>query len=82
MIMGLEVITKKLLSLLDLAKSQGFIIHKLTKVVMVGKNKTLVFTDFQVVTSNLKSLNNSHAFLIIGLILNFYKNHFFGKKSY
>ncbi len=53
-----EVISKKLLSLTNLTKAQTFHIYELTEVIIVSKDKHLVFAAFQVVASSLKSLNN------------------------
>ena len=40
------MIAKKLLSQADLARTQAFCIHELLKVIVVSKNKDLVFATF------------------------------------
>lgn len=45
-IFDLKMISKKILSSVNLTKTQAFLIHELTKVIMVKKNKTLVFGVF------------------------------------
>ncbi len=45
-IIYLEVVLKEFLGLTDLEKAQGFCIHELMKVIMVSKNKNLVFAVF------------------------------------
>ena len=58
-IIDLKVVSREFLGPTDLAKAQIFLIHKLTKVVIVSKDEDLVFAAFQVVASSLKSFNNS-----------------------
>ena len=53
------MVSKELLGLANLTKTQAFSIYELTEVVIVSKDKDLVFAALQVVTPSLKSLNNS-----------------------
>lgn len=46
MIIDLEVVLRKLLGLTDLARAQALYIHILTEVIIVSKNKDLVFAVF------------------------------------
>ncbi len=57
-IIDLEVVLRKFLGSTDLMRAQAFYIYELTEVVMVSKDKDLVFAALKVVTLNLKSLNN------------------------
>ncbi len=47
------------LGLADLIRAQAFCIHELIKVVMISKEKNLVFAALQVVVPSLEGLNNS-----------------------
>ena len=58
MIINLKMVIKKLLGSLDLVRTQAFCIHELTEIVVVSKNKDLIFTDLQVVVLNLEYSNN------------------------
>lgn len=53
------MITRELLSLLDPIKAQVLYIYELTEVIIVHKNKNLVFTAFQVVALSLEGFNDS-----------------------
>ena len=76
---NLEIIFKKLLDLLNLAKAQAFNIYKSIKIVIIGWNKNFVFITFLIVVPGLESFNNKQKFCIISFILSFGKNHFFKK---
>ena len=45
-VIDLEVVARKFLSPIDLSKAQTFCIYELTKVVVVCKDKNLVFATF------------------------------------
>lgn len=79
---NLEIIIKKPLSLLYLIKAQVFSIYKLMEIVIANREKHLIFGVFQVIITSLKSFNNKQELLIIGLVPNLYRNHFFKKKNY
>ena len=53
-----EVVLRELLGPADLTRAQALRIHESTEVIMVSKDKDLVFAAFQVVTPSLESLNN------------------------
>ena len=53
------VVLKEFLNLVDLAKAQVFCIHKLTEVIMVSKDKNVIFAAFQIMAPSLKDFNNS-----------------------
>ncbi len=68
MIIDLIVVLRELLGPADLMKAQVLRIHESTDVIMVSKDKDLVFAAFQVVVPTLKDFNNSRELLIIGFI--------------
>ena len=75
------MITKELLGLSDLAKAQALCIHESTELIVVHKNKDLVFAAFQVMAPSLKSLNNGQEVMIVGLIAGLSGDHFSKKKA-
>ena len=70
------MIPAKLLGPLDLARTQALYIHETTKVVMIGKNKDLVFATFEIMLPCFKSLNNGQKLTVVSFVLSFGKNHF------
>ncbi len=56
--MYLKVVLREFLGSIDLTRAQTFYIHESTEVIMVNKDKNLIFATFQIVTPSLKSLNN------------------------
>ncbi len=81
-IIDVEVVSRELLGLADLTRAYVFHIHELIEVVIVNKDKDLIFIILQVVAPSLKSLNNGWKFLIMSLILHLYKKYFLRKKGY
>lgn len=81
MIINLEVISKKLLNLLNLIKAYLFCIHKLTQIVVVNEDKNLMLIAFQISTSSFKGFNNSQKLTIISFLSSLCKNHLFEKKN-
>ena len=57
-IINLKVVLRKLLGQADMTRAQALCIHVLTKIIMVNKNRELVFAAFQVVASSLERFNN------------------------
>ena len=53
------MIPRELLGPLDLIKAQTLYIHELTKIVMVSKDKDLIFATFSAVPLGIKRFNNS-----------------------
>ena len=53
-----EVVTRKFLSLADLPRAQTLCVHESTKVVVVYKDKDLMFTTFEVMLPGFKCLND------------------------
>lgn len=80
-IIDLKVISKKLLNSANLIRAQTFYIYKLTKVVIVSKDKDFILAAFKVVASSLKSFNSSQELLIVGIVLNLSRNHVLRKKG-
>lgn len=52
------------------------------EIIIVSKNKDLIFATFKVSVPYLKSLNNDWEFLIIGLVLSLDEDYFLREKSY
>ncbi len=81
-IIDLEVVLRDFLGPIDLVRVQVFYIHELTEVIIVDKDKDLVFAAFQVVTPSLQGFNNSEKLLIVGFVLSLSKDHFLREKGY
>lgn len=58
MIIYLEVVLREFLYPVDLTKTETFCIHKLVEVIIVSKDKDLVFVAFQIVAPSFESLND------------------------
>lgn len=52
------MVSREFLGPANLAVAQILCIHKLTEVVIVSKDKNLIFTTLQVIGLNLESLND------------------------
>lgn len=63
-------------------KTQTLCIYKLTKVIIVSKDKNYIFAAFQIVVPSLKSFNNSQKLLLVDFVPYLYQNHFWCNKSY
>lgn len=81
-ILNLEMVSGELLGPINLLRAKTFGIHKLTEVIVVNKDKNLIFVAFQVVMQSLKDFNNSQKFLIVNLVKSFIRNHLLWQKSY
>lgn len=66
------MILRELLGPTELARAQLFYIYELTKVIIVAKDKNLVFIAFQELVLCLESFNNNLEFFIIYLISSLY----------
>ncbi len=83
MLIDFEVVLKELLDPADLTKVQVFRIHESTEVIIiVSKDKNLVFAAFQVVVPSLKGFNNSQELLIVSLVSSFSEDHLLKKNGY
>lgn len=80
-IIDLELVLIELIYLADLTITEIFCIYELIEVIIVSKDKDLVFAIFQVVGPRLKSLNNSPELLIMYFIYHLYVNHFSKKND-
>ena len=69
------------MGLLNLTRAQALCIYKLMEVVMVCKDKDLVFAVFQVVALSLKGLNNDQKLLIVGFIAGLSRDHLLREKN-
>lgn len=58
MIIDFEVVLREFSGLADLTRTQIFFIYELTKIIIVSKNKNLIFAIFQIVVQDSKDLNN------------------------
>lgn len=58
-IINLKVVLEERLGLVNLIKTQILHIQELIEVVIVSKDKDLLFVVFQIIIQNLKSFNNS-----------------------
>lgn len=81
-IIDTKTVSRKFLSLINLPKAKTLSIHKLLKVVVIIKNKDLIFIAFQVVVLCLKSFKDSQQLLIIFFVPYLYRNHFSKEKNY
>ena len=75
------MITRELLDLSDLIRTQTLCIHELMEVVKVCKNEDLVFTAFQVMPPSFQGLNNGQEFLIVDIVTGLSEDHLLRKKS-
>ena len=75
------MVTKELLGPPDVLRAQALCIHELTEVVVVRKDKDLVFAIFQIVALSLKGFNNSQELLIVGLVAGLSGDHFSREES-
>ena len=81
-VVNLKMVLEELSGLVDLSRAQTLHIYEATKVVVICEDKHLVLATFQIVTSCLRSFDDSWKLVIVGLILNLYRNYFFWKKRY
>ena len=77
-----KMISRDLLGLPDLPRSQTLVIHKLAMIIIIGKYKNFKFTTFYVVTPSIKGFNYGQQFLIVGFIPSCCQNHFPQVKGY
>lgn len=74
-------IYKELLDLINLPRAYALGIYELTKLIVVDKDRDLIFENFSVVALSLKILNNSQKLLTVDLIKSFDKDYFLKKKA-
>ena len=70
------MVLRKFLGPTDLFRAQTFCIHKITKIVVICKDKYLVFATFEIVMLCFESFDNSQKLTVMVLVQNFYKNYF------
>ena len=73
------MIARKHLSLADLAETEVLYIHELSKVIVVGKNKDLMFATFWIMPPYFEGLNNCQKLTIMSFVSSFGRNHFIQK---
>ncbi len=76
------MVLRELFGPANLAKTQTLYIHESTEVVVISKDKNLVFVAFQVVVLSFKSFNNSRELLIVSLVLSLSGDHLLKEKGY
>ncbi len=81
-IINSEVVSREILGPAELTRAQAFRIHKSTEVIMVSKDKDLIFAAFQVLAPSRKSFNNSQELLIVGFVPSLSRDHLSSKKGY
>ena len=81
-IVNSEMVLRELLCPADLSGTQVLYIYKTTEVIVVRKDKNLIFAAFQVMAPSLKCLNNGKKLAVLGLVSSFCRNHFFRKECY
>ena len=70
------MVAKKLLSPVDLARTQAFCIHELSKIIVVSENKDLVFTTFSIMPPCFEGLNNGQKLTVVSFVSSFGRNYF------
>lgn len=75
------MILRQLLSQTNIFRVKIFQIYKKMQVVVVCENKNFIFPIFEIILLYFKSFNNSKQFIIVELVLRFYRNHFLKKES-
>ena len=81
-IVNSKVVLKELLGPANLPGAQALRIHETTEVIMVRKDKNLMFTTFQVVAPSLECPNNGLKLAVVGLVSSLCRNHFPRKERY
>lgn len=76
------MVLRDLLGPTDLKRTETFCIYKLAEIIIVSKNKDLIFVAFKIVASSLKDLKNSQNFLIAGFVSCLNQNHLLQEISY
>ena len=61
------MIARKLLDLPNLTKTQAFCIHEATKIVLVSKDKHLVFAIFWIILPCFEDLNDGQKLTVVNL---------------
>lgn len=82
LIINLEIISRKFVSQIYLFRVQIFCIYEMVQVVIVHKNENSIFIIFQIMALGLKNFNSCQKFVIMGLILSFYRNHLSKNKNH
>ncbi len=77
-----EVVSRELLDLADLTRALAFRIHELMEVIMVSKDKDLIFAALQVVALSLKGFNDSQELLIVSFVPSLSGDHLSKEKGY
>ena len=78
----MKIVPKEFLASIYLIRGQTFYIYKLTKVIVICKNKNFVFIIFHIILLGFKDFINNQKFTIISSISSFSLSHFYQKMSY
>lgn len=81
-IIDLEVISRKFMRHADLTRTHIICIHELLEIIMISRDKNLIFTSFQVVAPSFKSPNDIQKLLLIGFVMYLSRNHPSREKGY
>lgn len=81
-VINFKIIAEQLLCPSNLTKTETFYVYETTKVIVIGKNKDLIFAVFQVVLSSFENFNNGQKLCIVDFIISFSKNYFSKKIGY
>lgn len=81
-IINSKVVLQEFLGPINLPRTQAFCIHELFKVIIVSKNKKLIFAVFWVVVPHFKNRNNGWELLIVRFVSSFSEDHQLKEKSY
>ena len=79
---NLKIVSKKLLDPINLSGAQTLCIHETKEVIVIRKNKNLIFAVFQVVVPILECFNNSQKLTIVDFLSYFRWNYFLRKERY
>lgn len=72
--MNLKIVLKRLLGPFDIIKALNSSIYKLRNIIVVDKDKNLIFAIFNIMPPSHKSFIVKQKFLLISFILSFHKN--------
>lgn len=75
------MILKELLSLSNLTGAETVWIPKSMQIVIVDRDKELIFVTFQIVVTSLECFNNGQKLIVVSFVPSLYKNPRSGKKT-
>ena len=75
-IINKKIVPEELLGPTDLFRAETLYIHKVAKVVVIGKHKNFVFATFWIMKQYFEYFNNCQKLTVVNLISSFGYNHF------